>query len=268
MYNAPGPRCENGSMTVITNSTSKDQIPLSADTTRIFAIYCTLNLTISHVRDKKIVDISFGPAFPKPKDCSTNKKMKGDKYTCCYKASNNISHIEPRCHYSTIMSIVMAQGNDSATDNETTTLDPFEPVHHQNTHQGVYENADKCEQNNIGHVGKVSRRCYPGGHGCFHLNGLNDANTAVIASCIGRAENYVAARKDAFDRYREALICLVEEAKDRCHLVHSGTRMQYLCCCSSTETRNYMGRCKLDSNMMFNTQQYEVKYVGDFKDDY
>uniref|UniRef100_A0A7E4ZY33 SCP domain-containing protein n=1 Tax=Panagrellus redivivus TaxID=6233 RepID=A0A7E4ZY33_PANRE len=260
------PSCENGRVTLTTDNASIAQIPILTNTTRVIGLYCELKLQISAIRNKQIINVSFGPVMPK--DCGTQKVMDGDKYTCCYKASNNISHIEPRCHYSTIMSIVMAQGNDSATDNETTTLDPFEPANHQNTNQGVYENADKCEQNNIGHVGKVSRRCYPGGHGCFHLNGLNDANEAVIASCIGRAEKYVASRKDAFDRYREALICLVEEAKGKCHIVHSGTRMRYLCCCAATNVKNGVASCAVDSNLLYNTKDYEIKYVEDFKDIY
>uniref|UniRef100_A0A7E4VSS1 DUF19 domain-containing protein n=1 Tax=Panagrellus redivivus TaxID=6233 RepID=A0A7E4VSS1_PANRE len=151
-------------------------------------------------------------------------------------------------------------------DEGLVTLDPVEPT--LPIRQGVYEHADLCEQSHIGHVGKVSRRCYPGGHGCFHLNGLTDTNDAVVASCIGRAEKYVATRDDAFDQYHEALMCLVEEVQGKCHLVHSGIRQMFLCCCKATVIRNNIARCEVDSNMLFNTHEYEVKYVESFKDDY
>uniref|UniRef100_A0A7E4VMD3 Ground-like domain-containing protein n=1 Tax=Panagrellus redivivus TaxID=6233 RepID=A0A7E4VMD3_PANRE len=185
------------------------------------------------------------------------------EHTCCYKASSQESSTDPECNLLTVLARLKNNDDDDGDATIPASIESTAP----NTGLGVHENADKCEQSHMGQVGKISRRCYPGGHGCFHLKRLNDANEAVIASCIGRAEEMVATREDAFERYHEALVCLTEEAQDKCHLVVDGIRMRYVCCCSPQVVRNYMASCEVDSNMLFNTNEYAVKYVGDFKDD-
>uniref|UniRef100_A0A7E4ZX51 Uncharacterized protein n=1 Tax=Panagrellus redivivus TaxID=6233 RepID=A0A7E4ZX51_PANRE len=223
------PRCENGSFSLTTANAQLDQLQFTPETTRVFGQYCILRLNIVVNADNTVtISIQIGPVFPYPQDCGTyySKDDGGFNYTCCYSASANLSHIDANCHYSNVMSIVNALNTEVVEEDELSTnitQDSVELVM-PNTGRRVYEYADHC------------------GHGCFHLNGLNDAKESVVASCIGRAEQLIVTREDAFERFHEALICLTEEVQNTCHLVNSGTQQKYLCCCQSKDIKNNVAR--------------------------
>uniref|UniRef100_A0A7E4VTZ4 VWFD domain-containing protein n=1 Tax=Panagrellus redivivus TaxID=6233 RepID=A0A7E4VTZ4_PANRE len=262
------PHCENGSISIVAEDAALDKLPHLPNTTPVVGQFCMTRLKMGLHGSNKVIDINFGPIHRIDQDCNTHfVKADGEfQYKCCYEASSDLLHIEPNCHYSTILSVINSPDNDEEVKNEDEAIpDPTE-ADQIPTRQTVFENVDKCEQSNTGQLGKLSRRCQPGGHGCFHQKGLTDANEAVIASCIGGAEKLIAAHQNAFDRFHEALICLVEEAQNQCHVVESGTRREFLCCCGATVIRNHVASCVVDSNMLFNTKEYAVKYVGEFKD--
>uniref|UniRef100_A0A7E4UR22 Uncharacterized protein n=1 Tax=Panagrellus redivivus TaxID=6233 RepID=A0A7E4UR22_PANRE len=113
--------------------------------------------------------------------------------------------------------------------------------------QGIYEKTDFCEQQNLGILGTHSRRCRPGGYGCFHLVPEGKEKSEAIASCVGKAEELIAVDDGAHERYREAAICLTEKARDQC-------------------LRGARSCCKETTEMMLNANEFPLMKIGDFKD--
>uniref|UniRef100_A0A7E4VVV7 ZP domain-containing protein n=1 Tax=Panagrellus redivivus TaxID=6233 RepID=A0A7E4VVV7_PANRE len=245
------PRCENGSIKLVTTDGDLHKLNVQPKTTHIIALYCTFLLTFDFRKQKYYIDMSFWPVYPRPPDCNEQLTQLGENtiYYCCYAARADKPYINPECHYSTALQKLVILLKAKSIKG---------PGNQNRTSIGIYENADDCEQRRIGQFGNY-RQCTPGGAGCFHLLQMDLTKKDVVASCIGHAENLIASKGEYYDNFGEAMICRTPESRDSCQYVYEGGKLYLLCCCQSEDVYDHVAQCTEDSKMMFHESDHPLK---------
>uniref|UniRef100_A0A7E4VIQ1 VWFD domain-containing protein n=1 Tax=Panagrellus redivivus TaxID=6233 RepID=A0A7E4VIQ1_PANRE len=149
------------------NETTKDALTLCMfhdDVTDYADVFTSPVSLLSSWMMAQYISDAKDPAHRVPKDCNTRLEGAswtqlngGFAYKCCYEASNNASHIETECHYSTVLDAVNGLDNDDADAVDENTI------------------VSKIASDTLVHFPQILAKLF----------GAEENN---IASCIGRAE--------------------------------------------------------------------------------
>uniref|UniRef100_A0A7E4ZYX4 Sodefrin-like factor n=1 Tax=Panagrellus redivivus TaxID=6233 RepID=A0A7E4ZYX4_PANRE len=190
---------------------------------------------------KFVYTVKFESIDDPDKYCPQPLTLKDGVHGCCYSPTPE----KPSCHYTNIINEIVRSDHVDAT----------------NEHLTVPEVADDCDQRIIG---QYSRKCKPGGYGCFHLLPAGEAIKSAVTSCIGYAELQIAAHSILHDQFGEALICLTPEAADKCQYVERDGKLKLVCCCQAREVIEHTRYCTVDTNRMFYEDQRKLMTVADY----
>uniref|UniRef100_A0A7E4UX16 Cation-independent mannose-6-phosphate receptor n=1 Tax=Panagrellus redivivus TaxID=6233 RepID=A0A7E4UX16_PANRE len=156
------PRCENGSIELVTTDGDLQKLNVQPKTTYILALYCYLEVSFDFLKEHTYsISMRFEPIYPKPTNCTEQLTQFGANtiYYCCYAARTDKPYINPECHYSTVWTKLHGLHNENdESDNDD---------NNRTTGTGVYENVDDCEQRFVDQLGS-SLRCTPDSKMMFH----------------------------------------------------------------------------------------------------